>query len=83
MKVNNFSLNDKSGDLHLANDHAYYYQIQLQMAATKTNYCDFVVYGHQTHLTCILKESYLMKTFLKKVLSKLHISIRLGFTRVT
>ena len=36
---------DKSGSLHLANDHAYYYQIQLQMAATKTNYCDFVVWS--------------------------------------
>ena len=32
----------QSGKLTLANSHTYYYQVQLQMAASSSKYCDFL-----------------------------------------
>ena len=33
------------GNLLLKKDHAYYYQVQMQMKVCKVKYCDFVVWG--------------------------------------
>ena len=42
----NFCLNSSSeGDFMLKSSHAYYYQVQMQMALCETNYCDFVVWS--------------------------------------
>ena len=44
-KSNRFFLEkDISGDLVLKKEHAYYYQVQLQMKLYGADYCDFVVW---------------------------------------
>lgn len=40
----NFCLEKHAGGFRLKTDHAYFYQVQAQMFATKVKYCDFVVW---------------------------------------
>ena len=35
---------DEDGSLYLKKEHAYYYQIQMQMQLSQVNYCDFVLW---------------------------------------
>ena len=42
-----FCLEKENGTLKLKNDHAYYYQIQLQMKICQVQYCDFVVWKEE------------------------------------
>ena len=37
--------NDAASGLSLKRQHEYFYQVQMEMAITKTKYADFVVYG--------------------------------------
>jgi hypothetical protein len=62
---------DQSGNLHLADDHAYY-QIQLQMAATKTNYCDFVVWTPDSSNVHIERVKFDPEFFAESVVKAAH-----------
>ena len=44
---NSFLVLQDNGHCKLAKNHAYYFQVQLQMYVTKTNYTDFVVWSRQ------------------------------------
>lgn len=49
--VKNFCLqNDTSGKPKLKEDHAYYYQVQMQLFVTDRSYCDFVVWTAKDEL---------------------------------
>ena len=44
--LTNFCLTrNRNGNLALKQEHAYFYQCQMQMAVTQTAYCDFVVWS--------------------------------------
>lgn len=43
----NFCCKNENGDLVLKKEHAYYPQIQGQLALTGADWCDFVLYTHR------------------------------------
>ena len=48
MEERNFCLENVDGSISLKRNHAYYYQIQLQMKICEVEYCDFVVWGDES-----------------------------------
>ena len=56
---------DEDGSLYLKKEHAYYYQIQMQMQLTHVNYWDFVVWreGEIFHQRILLDEDFIDETF--------------------
>ena len=48
MEEHNFCLENVDGSLLLKRNHAYYYQIQLQMKICEVEYCDFVFWGDES-----------------------------------
>ena len=56
-----------TGKLQLKRNHPYYFQIQLQMLATKRSYCDFVVWTEQElHIERIPLDEDLMQESIPK-----------------
>ena len=41
---------ESSGSIHLSKDHAFYYQVQGQLACTAYTWCDFVIMTHSGHI---------------------------------
>jgi len=64
----NFFLSCSSdGQVVLKTNHAYYYQIQLQMALCEVNYCDFVIWSpSETLILRIEKNTDFVKTAIDK-----------------
>lgn len=56
---------DEDGSLYLKKEHAYYYQIQMQMELSQVNYCDFVLWreGEMFHQRILLDEDFINETF--------------------
>jgi len=54
-------------DTYLDEDHQYYYQVQLEMLATSTTFCDFFVWTPTEFLTVRI---YIDREFLGKVLQQ-------------
>lgn len=48
------------GESRLSENHAYYYQIQMQLGITRLGYCDFVVWNKNKF---IMEQIYLNETF--------------------
>ncbi|XP_033225153.1 uncharacterized protein LOC117178054 [Belonocnema kinseyi] len=62
-----FLRREDDGAFKLDREHAYFYQIHLQMHATRTTHCEFVVWS-KTHLS--VERIYFDSTFLEKQLEK-------------
>ena len=45
----NFCLEEVNGQLMLKRDHAYYYQVQCQLAVSEASYCDFFLWSKKEH----------------------------------
>jgi len=45
LPINHFASKNSDGTLRLKHDHSYYYQCQMQIFATKREFCDFVVWS--------------------------------------
>jgi len=50
-----FCLEQENDEWQLKKNHAYFYQIQMQMAVTKVSYCDFVVWSQTNHVIVTVK----------------------------
>jgi len=50
-----FCLEKHDDAWQLKKSHAYYYQIQMQMAITKVSYCDFVVWSQRNYVIVTVK----------------------------
>lgn len=63
-----FCLSSVDGKLSLKKDHIYYYQTQLQMFVTGTDYCHFVVWTqkHEPHIETICFDQEFMANVLPK-----------------
>lgn len=65
LDTNNFCLEHTNGTLHLKQTHAYYFQVQTQMAVCHVAYCDFVVWTPQSlHIERVKRDD----AFFEKVL---------------
>lgn len=42
---------DENGNMRLKRDHAYFYQVQLQLFVTKKSYCDFILWTEKDSST--------------------------------
>ena len=63
-----FCLQTSNDMLSLKTNHAYYYQIQIQMYVTERTYCDFVVWtNHSIHIERITLNLDFVRTVLGKV----------------
>ena len=62
--------NTTNGDLTLKRDHAYYYQVQLQMKLCQTEYCDFVVWRphDMVALRIVPDEHFIVSAIVKAML---------------
>ena len=67
-KEKTFCFESKNGNLILKKDHAYYYQIQIQLKVCQVSYCDFVVWNKE-QLLCqrIMYDSQFIEDALKMV----------------
>ncbi|KAH7953706.1 hypothetical protein HPB49_011505 [Dermacentor silvarum] len=57
----------QGGKLRLRTDHAYYYQVQLQMLVCKKTYCDVIVWTTKDFVTLrVYKDSSLCKSMVQR-----------------
>lgn len=63
---------DANGDLQLSRQHAYYYQVQTQLLATESNYCDFIVFtANDNDNDLFVERIYMDHDFILNVVSEL------------
>ena len=70
MQDKRFCLKGDSNNLHLDENHPYYYQVQAQMHLTERRYCDFVVYTNMSegmHIERIYPNMQFIEELIEKV----------------
>ena len=48
--ISNYCMMNENGHWKLKRDHAYYYQVQMQMAVCQLKFCDFVVWSEKDYI---------------------------------